>query len=78
MADRQRLALMALNIVDGVGRNDADAEALITAAFVSQEEAAEAYAYLCGFILEALAHSGYDGSFEGAKGYIRRLINKSA
>jgi hypothetical protein len=28
--------------------------------------------------LEALAHSGYDGSVEGAKGYIRRLINKSA
>jgi len=78
MADRQRLARTALSIVAGVGRDDPDAEALITAAFVSHEEAAEAYAYLCGFILEALAHEGYHASIEAAKGYVERLIGKSA
>ena len=78
MADRQRLARTALSVVAGVGRDDPDAEALITAAFVSHEEAAEAYAYLCGFILEALAHEGYRGSIEAAKGYVERLTSSRA
>jgi len=78
MADRQRLARTALSIVAGVGRDDPDAEALITAAFVSHEQTAEAYAYLCGFILEALAHEGYHGSIDAAKGNVERLISRSA
>ena len=78
MSDRQRLARTALSIVAGVGRDDPDAEALITAAFASPEEAAEAYAYLCGFILEALAHEVRHGSIDAAKGYVERLISRGA
>jgi len=74
MADRRRPALLALNIAGGLSREDADAEALALAAFADLEEAAEAYAYLTGFLLQALADTAYDGSVGRAAAAVRSLI----
>ena len=55
MDDRRTLAVRALSLSAGVARADAAAEDLLVDAFDTLEEAAEAHAYLAGFLLEVLA-----------------------
>ena len=51
----RRLAEIALGLAAGVARGDETAESLLVDGFDSVEQAAEAHAYLSGFLLVLLA-----------------------
>ena len=76
MSERTELARNALAVVEGVSRGDADAEALITSAFDNPNLAAHSYAYLCGFILEVLGRTSFDGSTASAASGVRFLLDR--
>ncbi|HEY9563983.1 MAG TPA: hypothetical protein VIR30_09460 [Nocardioides sp.] len=48
-------AVLALSVVQGLMDEDPHAERMAAEAFDSTEEAAEAYAYLVGYLVEELA-----------------------
>jgi hypothetical protein len=52
----RRLARVALSLVEGMVRGDPSTDPLLVEAFTGLEEAARAHAYLCGFLLQLLAH----------------------
>jgi hypothetical protein len=55
VASRAEHAKVALRIVQGIAEGNPDADDLIAAAFDDPTTASIAYAYLAGFLLEALA-----------------------
>jgi hypothetical protein len=76
MSERTELAEVALTVVEGVRRGDADAEALLTAAFDDPDLAARSYAYLCGFILEVLGSERFGGSAARARSEVWRYLDR--
>jgi len=78
MANRPDLARRALNIVEAIAQDDPDADALIASVFDDAQAAAESYAYLSGFLLQALASEGFGGSTSSASSHVRRLIDGSS
>jgi len=76
MSGRSERARLALAVVEGVTHGDVDAEALITPAFDDADAAAHAYAYLCGFILQAFGAVHFDGSTDLAASEVRRLLDR--
>lgn len=55
MDDRRRLARLALRLIEGAGKGDEYADALLAEAFDTHATAALAHAHLTGFVLELLA-----------------------
>jgi len=76
MANRVDRAKLALRIVEGIARGEPDAEALIADSFDTAIDAAEAYAYLAGFMLELLAVQEPARSVEESIARIRRLLDR--
>ena len=76
MASRADHAKVALRIVQGIAQGHPDADDLIAAAFDDATTASVAYAYLAGFLLEALAASEPSHSIEAAASEIRELLNR--
>jgi hypothetical protein len=76
MSERSELAKTALTVVEGIRQGDADAEALLTAAFDDPDLAARSYAYLCGFILEVLGTERFGGSTAQAASEVRQYLDR--
>lgn len=71
--DRRRLASLALSLIEGSESGDEHADALLAEAFGTHETAAQAHAYLSGFILQVLATERSE-SVEQAASRVRRLL----
>lgn len=67
-------ACRALALVEGVARDDRDADGLVVDAFDTVEDAVRAHAHLAGFILEALAHHHRHEPVAVTAEYVRRLL----
>lgn len=76
MVSRADHAKLALRIVEGIAKGNSDADALIIESFDDPMTAAVAYAYLAGFMLEALAAEDPKRSIEGAASRIQRLLDQ--
>ena len=66
MVSRADHAQLALRIVEGIAQGIPEADVLIAESFDDPMTAALAYAYLAGFMLEALAAEDSSRSIEGA------------
>jgi hypothetical protein len=64
---------MALSVTEGMLRGDAAADDLAADAFDTAQDAALAYAYLAGFLLECLAEAKGESAERCAAG-VRRLL----
>ena len=73
MDDRRRLASLALSLIEGSESGDEHADALLAEAFGSHETAAQAHAYLSGFILQVLATERGE-SVEQTASRVRQLL----
>ena len=73
MADRRRLAALALSLVEGSVQGDPHADALLADALGSHETVAYAHAYLSGFILQLLATERRE-SMKETTAHVRRLL----
>ena len=73
MDDRRRLASLALSLIEGSESGDEHADALLADAFGTHQTAAQAHAYLSGFILQILA-TERDESVGQAASRVRRLL----
>lgn len=71
--DRRRLASLALSLIEGSESGDEHADALLAEAFGTHETAAQAHAYLSGFILQVLATERSE-SVEQAASRVRQLL----
>ena len=74
MHEQRRLANLALHLVEGSGRGDEQADALLAEAFQSHAMAALAHAYLTGFVLQLLAEERRE-SMEATVARVRLLLN---
>ena len=75
MGGNGELARRALALVEGVVRGEQAAENLLVEAFSSVDEAAQAHAYLCGFMLQMLA-AAHDESPTAAAARVRDLLSR--
>lgn len=73
MDDRRRLASLALSLIEGSENGDEHADDLLAEAFETYETAAQAHAYLSGFILQVLATERGE-SVEQATSRVRQLL----
>jgi hypothetical protein len=76
MVSRPDHAKLALRIVEGIAKGIPEADALIVESFDDPMTAALAYAYLAGFMLEALAAEDPARSIEGAASRVQRLLDR--
>ena len=75
MDDRRRLAVLALNLVAGSEQGDRHADALLADALGSHATAAQAHAYLSGFLLQVLAVERHE-SIEATSSRVRLLLQR--
>ncbi len=73
MDDRRGLAGLALSLIEGSEGGDEHADALLADAFGTHETAAQAHAYLSGFILQILATERNESVGQVAS-RVRRLL----
>jgi hypothetical protein len=76
MVSRADHAKLALRVVEGIAQRIPEADALIAESFDDPMTAALAYAYLAGFMLEALAAEVPSRTIEGAFSRIQRLLDQ--
>ena len=68
-----RDARVALSLIEGVAQQIPEAEAMLVEAFDSQEDAAAAFAYLAGFLIEVVAASRGETVEESIRS-VRRML----
>lgn len=68
-----RSAAIALSLAQGVANGDPTVEQVLIAGFADLAEAAEAHAYLAGFLLQTLA-TGRSEPVADTASYVRRLL----
>ncbi len=71
----RRLARLALNIAEGVSREDPDAEALMTDGLGTVEASAQASTYLASFLLQVLATQRGETVAQTCS-YVRSLLDR--
>lgn len=71
--DARRDARLALSLAEAVARDDDAAEPFLVDAFDDVADAAEAHAYLSGFLLTVVADLRHESPADAAV-YVRRLL----
>lgn len=72
-----RRAMTALALAEGVARDDPTVDQVLVQAFDDMAQAAEAHAYLAGFLLQTLASASSEPIANTAT-YVRSLLQRSA
>lgn len=69
-------ARLALSLAEGAASNDSRADGLAVDAFDSVEDAAQAHAYLTGFLLQVLANERQE-TVQASAEHVKGLLNRS-